>query len=234
MDLDRADLQVVAWEADDPVLKEALKLGVDLHLLNAYAITGREPPDLARLVESHEDYEGIRAGMKKGRQFAKSWCHGTNYGGKPRTMAAAAGITVYESELAQKRYFGRYPGILKWHERTMEQLNTKRYVENKFGYRRYYFDRLDSLLPEALAWVPQSTVACYINRVWVAIYDNVPDVWVLLQVHDSLAGQFPTHKAEFLKARMKEEAKKIIVPYDDPLIIPVGIKTSPVSWGDCE
>jgi DNA polymerase I-like protein with 3'-5' exonuclease and polymerase domains/uracil-DNA glycosylase len=233
MDLDRADMQVVVWEANDPELKAALTKGVDMHLLNAITLAGKELPDMDWLVEGHPDYDRIRSSYKKERQLAKSFIHGTNYGGGPRTMAVAAGITTAQAERFQKMYFGKYPGIKDWHNRTEELLRTKRYVSNKFGYRRYYFDRVDGLLPEALAWVPQSTVGCYINRVWMNIFENIPEVMVLLQVHDSLAGQMPTYKKDVLIERMKVEARKVIIPYDEPLIIPVGIKTSPVSWGDC-
>jgi hypothetical protein len=64
------------------------------------------------------------------------------------------------------------------------------------------------------------------------IYEHIPEVQVLIQVHDSLAGQFPSHR----KAEMIERIKgvsRVAIPYDDPLIIPVGINTSDVSWGDC-
>ena len=233
MDLDRADMQVVVWEADDGELKAALRKGVDMHLLNAISLAGKDAPDLDWLVEGHGEYDRIRSIYKKERQLAKSFIHGTNYGGGARTMAIAAGITVAQAERFQRMYFGKYPGIKDWHTRTLAQLQSHRYVENRFGYRRYYFDRVDGLLPEALAWVPQSTVACYINRVWMNIYKNIPEVWVLMQVHDSLCGQFPTHKKESLMARMKEEAAKVVIPYPDPLIIPVGIKTSEISWGAC-
>ena len=156
----------------------------------------------------------------------------TNYGGSPRTMAMHCGITVRQAEFMRNRWFSAHPGILAWHERTAASLREKRSVENKFGYRRHYFDRVDSLLPEALAWIPQSTVACYINRVWMEFFRHLKEVHVLLQVHDSLAGQIPTHRLEALLPRMKELAR-IVVPYEDPLIIPTGIKLSPVSWGDC-
>ena len=63
-------------------------------------------------------------------------------------------------------------------------------------------------------------------------FRHLKEVHVLLQVHDSLAGQIPTHRLEALLPRMKELAR-IVVPYEDPLIIPTGIKLSPVSWGDC-
>ena len=158
----------------------------------------------------------------------------TNYGGGPRTMAVAAGITVHQADRFQRIYFGKYPGLKAWHHRVEEQLRTKRYVENAFGYRRYYFDRIDGLLPEALAWIPQSTVANYIDRVWLNIHDNIKEVDVLLQVHDSLAGQFPTHLKAPLIRRMTEEARRVVVPYADPLIIPTGVKCSDLSWGDCE
>ena len=233
MDLDRADLQVVAWEANDALLKEALRLGVDLHILNAYVLAGKEEPDLTWLIEGHEEYPRINRLMQRGRKLAKAWCHGTNYGGQSRTMAIAAGITVHESDIAQKRYFGKYPGIKKWQDTTYIQLKTRHYVQNAFGYRRYYFDRVDGLLPEALAWIPQSTVGNVIDRAWLNIHNNLPEVKVLLQVHDSLAGEFPTHKKEWCLRRMKEESS-IVIPYDDPLIIPTGINCSEKSWGHCK
>lgn len=233
MDLDRADLQVVVWEADDKDLKTALQMGVDIHLLNVYAIDGQEPPPYEELVETHPRYPDHRGPRKHKREFAKVFCHASNYGGGARTVAANTGRTIHEIDRAQRIWFGAHPGIKQWHERTLAQVNRHRFVENKFGYRWYIFDRLDGILPEALAWIPQSTVGCVINRAWVNLYEQLPEVQVLLQVHDSLAGQFPTsNKARLLP--LIEQASLITIPYEEPLIIPVGIKTSEVSWGDCE
>jgi DNA polymerase-1 len=207
MDLDRADLQVVVWEADDAELKAVLGAGVDVHSENAKTL-------------------GVS------RHLAKVWVHGTNYGGGPRTMAINCGITVHEAEKMQKRWFRAHPGIERWHRRVEVALRTKHQVENKFGYRRFYFDRVEGLLSEALAWIPQSTVAITINKIWKNLYDNLPEVQVLLQVHDSLAGQFPTSRHAMCLPAMQSLAR-IVIPYEDPLIIPCGIKTSSVSWGDC-
>jgi len=232
-DLDRADLQVVVWEADDDELKHALRIGVDIHLLNGLSLENRPIPDLAELVESHPRYLDHRAPHEKQRKLAKAFIHGTNYGGSARTMAIAAGTTVHQAELLQSRWFGAHPGIKRWHERTQHSLNTTRTVFNRFGFRRVYFDRVDGLLPEALAWVPQSTVALYINKIWDAVATNLPEAHILLQVHDSLVWQAPTPIFESTKARFRELAKTIVIPYPDPLIIPVGFKSSTVSWGDC-
>lgn len=156
----------------------------------------------------------------------------TNYGGGANTMAKTCGITVHQADQMRKRWFAAHPGIERWHRRTEGYLHSRRFVENRFGYRRYYFDRIEGLLPEALAWVPQSTVACVINRAYVNIHEQEPIIQILLQVHDSLAGQYPIHLRDHCLRRMRELAR-VVVPYEDPLVIPVGIKTSTVSWGDC-
>lgn len=231
-DLDRADLQVVVWEANDEMLRAALVMGADIHLLNAFALEGKDPPPLDELVETHPKYADHRGPRKHLREFAKVFCHATNYGGGARTVAAATGKLTHEIDRAQKQWFGAHPGILAWHERTLAQITKHRFVENRFGYRWFIFDRIDGALPEALAWVPQSTVGCYINRIWLNLHNTLPEVQVLIQVHDSLAGQFPTNRREHLLARIKEESQ-VVIPYEIPLIIPTGVKTSTVSWGDC-
>jgi DNA polymerase I-like protein with 3'-5' exonuclease and polymerase domains len=149
-------------------------------------------------------------------------------------VAAACGLPYHEVDRFQRRWFEIHPGIRKWHERVIYQLKTKKYVENRFGFRRYSFDRIDAELPEAIAWIPQSTVGHYINRIWLEIYHRLPDVQVLLQVHDSLAGQFPSDIASWCKEHIQEIASSTIVPYEDPLVIPLSLKTSKTSWGDCK
>lgn len=210
IDLERADLHVVVWEADDREMKAILREGVDIHTENAKLL-------------------GCN------RELAKSWVHGTDYGGQPNTMAATCGITVKTAETMQKRWFAAHPGILQWHERVrMELQRPGPYpsVSNRFGYRRYYFDRPDSLFTKALAWVPQSTVACVINRAWVQLLDKLPVCQVLLQIHDSLAGQFP-HDPNGEIINWIQEYSRIEVPYPDSLTIPLTLKTSTRSWGDC-
>jgi DNA polymerase-1 len=221
-DLDRADLQVVVWEAADDGLKAALREGVDIHALNA--------KDLFNLSCGVGEVKKL---FPAKRDMSKRWVHGTNYGGSARTMAISCGLTVHESDRLQRRWFSIHPGIERWHIRTAADLRKTRSVKNRFGYRRFYFDRTDSILPEALAWVPQSTVACVINEVWIRIERDLPQVEILLQVHDSLCGQFPVNGANETLAQLRE-ISKVVIPYPDPLVIPMGFKTSQVSWGDCE
>lgn len=217
VDLDRADLMVVIWEADDDELRQAVREGVDLHTYNASALFG--------ITEAHIQYHQ--------RQAAKMFAHGTNYGGSARTMAINCGLTVHQSEIMQRRWFAAHPGIKEWHRRTEAQLQSTREVRNIFGFRRRYFDRIESVLPEALAWQPQSVVAIVINKGWKKLGETVPECEILLQVHDSLAGQFSTARANPTMRKMKR-ALEVVVPYPQPLVIGVGISTSTRSWGDCK
>jgi DNA polymerase I-like protein with 3'-5' exonuclease and polymerase domains len=232
LDLERADLFVVCYESEDESLKKAMRAGVDIHLLNAFALIGKEPPPYEQLIEGHPRYSEWLSSLKHERQFAKVFCHGTNYGGKARTMSAHTGRTVAEVERAQRLWFGAHPGIERWHQRVQQQITSKRFVENKFGYRWYIFDRIDAVLPEAIAWIPQSTVSIVINRIWERIHRELNEVEVLIQVHDSLCMQVPTRRLNDLLPKIKECAK-VVIPYADPLIIPVSIKTSDRSWGHC-
>jgi len=233
-DLDRADLQVVVWESNDDELKRALRDGVDLHIMNGISLENLPMPPLEELCETHPNYPDHKARFKKQRQLAKSFIHGTNYGGSARTMAIAAACTVHQAELLQARWFAAHPGIKEWHRRTEKQLQTNRMVVNKFGYRRPYFERIEGLLPEALAWVPQSTVALYINMIWDAVVTAHPEIHVLLQVHDSIVWQAPANDFEGYIEKFKQIARTIVIPYEDPLVIPVGFKWSKISWGHCE
>jgi DNA polymerase-1 len=234
MDLDRADLQVVVWEADDADLKLALRRGLDMHLFNAMAVYGFDVP-IDELVEEHPKFKEHKARYAKQRQLAKAAVHATNYGVGDRKLAMTLGITVHEAGRFRSRWFGAHPGVQRWHQRTEQQARQRGFIENRFGARLYVWGALD--LPEALAWTPQSTVAGVINRGLLAIdqAEQRGDIGVqlLLQVHDSLAGQFPAGAAEASIAALRKLAS-ITIPYDDPLIIPVGIKRSRESWGKCK
>ena len=222
-DLSKADLRIVAYESDEKELKAMLAEGRD-----PYIETAREyykDPSITKIRANgtiHPKYKAFKA-----------FAHGTHYLGTPVGLSRRIGLTVHEADRAQKWYFGRYPKIREWQNRVIAQVKAKHYVENAFGYRRFYFDRVDEdLFRQAIAWIPQSTVAIYINRVWLNLWEKFPHIWVLLQVHDSLMGQYPAHRRDECLAQLAE-AGKVVVPYNDPLIIPVGVKTSRVSWGDC-
>lgn len=107
-------------------------------------------------------------------------------------------------------------------------------MQNAFGFRRLYFDRIGNCFTQALAWIPQSTVAIVINKGLVNLDTHMADeLHLLLQVHDSLGFQVPSYKRHEVLEKARPHLL-ITVPYPDPLIIPIGFATSDVSWGGCK
>ena len=217
IDLGSADLRIVVWEADEPEMKAMLREGLDPY------------------TEIAKEFYNDRSITKKDprRQTFKSFAHGTHYLGTAEGLAEKLGLSVHKAQQTQKWYFQRFPRIKVWQDDLKDQVFKRRMVQNIFGHRCYIFDRIEgTLFNQVAAWIPQSTVACLINHIYVKIDAELPETEVLLQVHDSLAGQYPTHLGDWAKGRILKAAE-IPLPYNDPLIIPVGIKTSTVSWGDC-
>lgn len=218
IDLASADLRIVVWEADEPDMKAMLKEGYDPYT------------EIAK--EFYHDPTITKADPR--RQTFKSFAHGTNYLGTAKGLAERLGLGVREAEQTQRWYFSRFPKIKKWQDDLKDQVLKRRMVENVFGYRCYFLDRIEgTVYNQAAAWIPQSTVGCLINRAYDNLHTHHKDIQVLLQVHDSLAGQFPTSLGDDAVSRILKSAE-IELPYaGDPLVIPVGIKTSTKSWGDC-
>lgn len=230
MDLSRADVQVVAWEAEEETLKKALKAEVDTHLFNAANVYQLSIP-FDCLKETHPKYPDYIDLYPQQRQNCKLGGHLLNYNGQVPRLAASIGCSLRDAQDFTNRWFSTYPGIKKWHARVKKEIAETRSVRNKFGYRMIFLDRIEDVFNEALAWVPQSTVALTINHAMNNILNNLPEVIVNLQVHDSLDMCVLSHKLKETIPLIRKEAQ-IVIPYDDPLIIPVGFKYSTKSWGE--
>lgn len=219
IDLSSADLRIVTWESGEEEMKAMFRAGLDPYT------------EVAK-----EFYHDPSINKKDPRrQLFKSFCHGTNYLGTAKGLAERLGLSVHEAEKTQKWYFGKFPKIKKWQDEVKWSVRSKRMIENVWGYRFYFFDRItDKTFNEAAAWIPQSTVGILINKAYSRIYHELKEVEILLQVHDSLAGQYPSRLGDWAKSRIIECAENPLPYPNDPMIIPVGIKTSDKSWGDCK
>ena len=222
LDLDSADLRTVAWESDCAFLKQCFR-------------EGKKP-----YVEMGKEYYHDPSFSKKQEpaytQF-KSLCHGTNYLGQAVNMAGRIGLGISDCERVQKWYLDKCPEVRAWHERIKRQMDTTRTVRNAFGYRRTFLERIEgTIYNEAVAWIGQSTTSVIINKGLVAVdefeEENHWQIFCKVQVHDSLVGVFPTADRERCEAKIRELCT-ITVPYADPFIMPIGLKFSEKSWGDC-
>lgn len=227
-DLKQADAQVVAWEANDDKLKYIFRNNLDLHLANVESIynVGIHVDDLG----NPEYVEKCKADYQYQRDMAKRGVHLTNYLGQIPTCAKALGITRHEAERFQSRWFSEHPGIRDWHLRIEDSLMTNRTIENIFGYKRQYFGRLELCLSEAVAWIPQSTVALIISKALIKAHKH-SYIDLLMQVHDSIVFQFPKLRQTLALTDM-HNCMNVTLPYDDPWIIPSDVAISDKSWGD--
>lgn len=217
IDLDSADLRIVTWESDCKEMKAMFRSG-----LKPYVEVAKEYYKDPSITKKHQKYPAF-----------KSLCHGTNYLGHSAGIAPKVGLLVHEIEKIQRWYFGKFPEIKKWQDRLIETINTKRQIQNVWGYRFCVFDRITvDTYRELVAWIPQSSVAILINHGFVEIDSNLKEVQVLLQTHDSLSGQFPSHRPQLTESI--KSACQVALPYLDPLTIPVDIHTSTDSWGECK
>jgi len=218
MDQERADLQVVVWEADDVGLKQMLRAGEDMHAHNAVAMFGGT-------------YEQHRKSPQ--RQLMKAGVHATNYFVMANTLAKTLGVTVHEAEAFIRRWLQIHPGIDRWHKRTRLALERDLAVWNQFGYRRLYLDRYSiQLLQNALAWIAQSTVAIVSQQALLKFNATVPrnEGRILHQNHDSLNPQIIASKAAFWKPQLAGILANP-VPYRDPLVIGWSVKECVGNWG---
>jgi len=225
-DLTGADAQTVAWEAGDEELKRVFRENkIKIHAYNAMQMW----PDRCKTGYEQPYYDYIRTGV-----------HLVNYCGQAKTLSGAMVVSRDQAQWFIDYWFRLHPGIKEWHERLADQLSRTRCVQNAFGYRRFYFDRIQDILPEAVAWIGQSTTACVTNRALVAIREAQQSneafldlgIELLFQVHDEIVLQYPFHYRNQALAAIKP-LMHILIPYADPLVIPWGLKTSTVSWGDC-
>lgn len=217
-DLSAADAQIVAWEANDEPLKAIFREGLRLHYENARDIFGRYPTS---------DKDPIY-------KLAKMGAHAANYGVHSATLAKNLGIIRKDAEAFLRRWFSIHPAIRSWHSRIESELSCTRRVTNIFGFQRYFLGRIETLLPEALAWIPQSTVALIIEQGAQDLYydKSLSFVEDLLQTHDSETVQFP-YTPDWRETSILIKKKfEVELPYDDPLIIPVGVDVGLKSYGE--
>jgi DNA polymerase-1 len=216
-DLKRADPQVVAKESNDYPLIKDFRDNVDIYTENASWL-----------------YQIPMEAVNPHQYFAnKALVNAADYGAKDRTIAATAGVSTQRAhEFLYEWWFKKHPGILGWHRDVDSRVKKTGTVFNAYGFRKVYTGRRGEVLPQALAWIASSTVSVTTNKAMLRVYNELPSVHILLQIHDSFIGQVLAQDED---RRLREVMSKTVVeiPYNgEPLVIPFSMKTSSESWGD--
>ncbi len=222
-DYSQIELRLAAHMADVPALKAAFANGDDIHSLTAMELFG----------EVNRDTRGR----------AKTINFSILYGISRWGLAGRMGTTADEAQALIDRYFERFPGINRYIAETLEQVRETGFTRTLFG-RKVHFTRIKSAnqaerqgSERAAINAPiQGTCADIIKRAMVRmlpalVVAGLPNVRMLLQVHDELVFELPEGDVEAASVVIRNvmaTAAEPLVKLSVPLDVEIGTGKS---WG---
>ncbi|MES3096976.1 DNA polymerase I [Sphingomonas aerolata] len=222
-DYSQIELRLAAHMANVPALKQAFANGDDIHSLTAQELFG----------EVNRDTRGR----------AKTINFAILYGISRWGLAGRLDVSADEAQAMIDRYFDRFPGISSYIVDTTESVRATGFTTTLFG-RKTHFPRIRSKIQHerqgaeraAINAPIQGTSADIIKRAMVRmgpalLEAGLPNVRMLLQVHDELVFELPEGDVEAAKPvieRVMASAAEPAVTLDVPLGIEIG---TGLSWG---
>jgi DNA polymerase I len=167
------------------------------------------------------------------RFMCKKLGHGSNYGGKPPTLAAQAKLPVSVVEDFQKKYFPAFPAHSRWHERVKDQLLETGQLVSLTGRKRQFWGRRndDKTLREAIAFDPQGSLADIVNAGMLNVWRQ-RSCTLLMQIHDAIIIQYPEKQEDEIIPLVLDQLRyPVELAHDRTLVIPYGCKTG-WNWGE--
>lgn len=166
------------------------------------------------------------------RFMCKRIGHGSNYAGKPRTLAEQAKVDVGAVEDFQTAYFKTFPAHLRWHANVEQRLAEDGYLISLTNRKRYFFGRLndDSTIREAIAFDPQGSLADILDSGMLEVWKH-RDCQLLMQIHDAVLVQYPEACEDEVIPKLLEQLKSPIeLEQGRRFIIPSDVLTG-WNWG---
>lgn len=167
------------------------------------------------------------------RHMAKVLGHGTNYNGRPFTMAKHTKLDQKLIAQFQDRYFSAFPAHRQWHARVAQELYLNGNLTTLTGRRRWFFGRRndDATIREAIAFDPQGSVGDILNQGMLAVW-RLSRVQLLLQIHDAILIQFPEdQETEIIPLILETIKHPIQLKHNRTLTIPSEAKIG-WNWGE--
>lgn len=224
-DYSQLELRVFAHYSQEPALVQAYQTGVDVHAATAAEIY--DVP-LGQVTSAQ-------------RSMAKNCNFLMLYGGGPDRLAATGGVSLATARAVLARVHQRMPSYARWPKAVAAQLERQGYVETLLGFRNYYplywspltFER-SRALREAGNMPIQGTASGIVKRLMLEMDElcrsSYPDAHLILQVHDELVYEVPTHQsADFAQVLAAIGAGVGAEYLTVPLVLDV---SSGPSWGD--
>jgi len=226
-DQSQLEPRVFAYTSGDERLKAAFK-GTD----DFYSVIGMEVYDKFDCIPKKDGSpEAFGVKYKKLRQDAKVFCLASTYGATGFQLAAALGKSSDDAQRDIDEYFEKFPGVRKMMVSSHDEAKKTGKVHNLFGRPRrlpdakkidkLYGNRPDlpyearNILNQAVNFRIQSTGASIVNRIAIALYNNLRiagiDAKIVLQVHDSIIVECNEADAENVAALLQDAMENTIV-----------------------
>lgn len=146
-------------------------------------------------------------------------------------------VTAAQSKAVRASHFRMYPEIehVYW-AWIQEQLRQRGRLVNCFGYERTFYGlrnwpaRDRAVYRDAYSWYPQSVPPECVNRSMVRIRKELPEVEMLLHMHDGIFGQVPEAMVDELREPIVQLMDEPLQIRDTEIHIPVDIKFGE-RWG---
>ena len=158
------------------------------------------------------------------RFMCKKLGHGSNYGGKPNTLAEQSKVELDLVRQFQPKYFEAFPAHQRWQAHVDETLRKKGYLISLMNRKRWFFGRRSdpSTLREAIAYDPQSSLADIVNQAMLNIWRK-GYVTIVAQEHDALVFMYPEKDEDKILPRILDDlvievplshGRTLKIPYD--------------------
>lgn len=147
------------------------------------------------------------------RFMCKKLGHGSNYGGKPFTLAEQAKLDIGLVAQFQQKYFQAFPSHQRWQSDVDHRLRATGNLTTLTGRRRWFFGRRNdpATLREAIAFDPQGSLADLVNLAMIRIWRD-RRVIIMMHDHDALTFMYP------------EETEDDVVQYlSKALLVPLSL-----------
>ena len=161
------------------------------------------------------------------RFMCKKLGHGSNYGGKPATLASQTKLPIEVVIAFQPKYFGAFPAHLEWQEWVAQQLATKGFLTSLTGRKRWFWGRRteEDTVRAAIAFDPQGSLADIVNTAMLNIWRK-GYVIIMLQDHDALTFMYPEEmEDEIIPQIMNDLVVRVPLAGGRELAIPYDCKT---------
>ncbi len=194
-DYSQIELRIMAHLSGDESLRRAFAEEGDIHRATAGEVFGVEPDKVTN----------------DQRRAAKAINFGLIYGMSAFGLARQLGIERHAAQDYVGRYFGRYPGVREYMDRTRANARERGYVETVFGRRLYLPDirsrdrNLQQYAERSAINAPmQGTAADIIKRAMIRVQawllESAEPAHLVLQVHDELVLEVAESAAEKVRS----------------------------------